>query len=113
MLKEATIEQFLNDWSAAAQKVMDDLNKPQKPKNPSISSSISFTEKETSRMNPIFAYSFEERGRIAHVTKQKTENGQFMYTIKYILDCYNITVTHSKLRKAKKAFISKTWEAVQ
>lgn len=110
MSQEATMEQMLEELIAAAREKVQKWNAR---KNPAISARILFSEKETSRMEPVFAYTFEERGGIAHVMKQKLENGKFAYTITYKRDGQNITVTHSKLQKAKKAFISETWRMAQ
>ena len=105
--KEAT-EQILNDLTAARIAVKKKAGKKEKQR---LSAAISFTEEETSRMNPCFVSSFKRRLCVAHITKERCKRGAFLYTIKYMLDGYSITAKHNDLQKAKEAFISETWRA--
>ncbi len=77
-------------------------------KKKTLSESIKFTKKEIDGMAKSFKKEFIANGLVAHVIKRASGKNGFYYEIRYRRNGYNITVSHTDLKKAKEKFIAAT-----
>ena len=73
----------------------------------SVSSTLTFTQKEINQMPKIFKKEFRANGCTAHIRKRKCGKNSYTYDIRYRKNGYNILVTNKNLETAKQLFIDK------
>lgn len=101
--------QLAGELNALIQKAMEIENAGRSPlpleKQKALSASIKFTKQEVDRMSNTFKKEFIANGCVAHIIKRPSGKKNFCYEIRYRRNGYNISVSHSDLRKAKVLFI--------
>lgn len=78
------------------------------PTRKTLSSTISFTQKETDMMSKTFRKEFILNGMVTHIIKRPSGRTGAYYEIRYRRNGYNITVSHKDLKMAKQLFIQET-----
>ena len=74
----------------------------------SVSTKLTFTQKEIKNMATTFKKVFIANGLAAHVLKKKSGKNSYCYEIRYRANGYSIIVSSTDLQKAKAKFLAKT-----
>lgn len=77
-------------------------------KRKTSSALIKFTKEEIDKMSKTFKKEFIANGCVSHITKRPSGKKNIYYEIRYRRNGYNISVSHTDLRKAKELFIEAT-----
>lgn len=73
-----------------------------------ISTSITFSQKETEKMATTFKKQFIANGLIAHILKKPCGKNTFSYEIRYRANGFDIRTSSTNLQVAKAKFLEKT-----
>ena len=77
-------------------------------KSKAVSSIITFSQKEISKMDKTFRKEFIANGMVAHVIKRKRGKNAIVYEIRYRRNGFDISATSANLDEAKRRFIKMT-----
>ena len=104
---EERISLYLDSLFAFQQPQKDTFN-VQKNAEDSVSSKITFSQKEIKNMASTFKKTFMANGLVAHVLKKPSGKNTFCYEIRYRANGYDIRSSSTNLQKAKEKFLAKT-----
>ena len=77
-------------------------------KSKAVSSIITFSQKEISKMDKTFRKEFIANGLVAHVIKRKRGKNAIVYEIRYRRNGFDISATSANLDEAKRRFLKMT-----
>ena len=78
------------------------------PKVKDVSSIITFSQKEISKMDKTFRKEFIANGMVAHVIKRRRGKNAIVYEIRYRRNGFDISATSANLDEAKRRFLKMT-----